>query len=550
VISGILRKMSGTVTVDVTEGSLRGKQTTAKSGFKYYSFKGIPYAKPPVGLLRFKAPQAPESWTGVRDAFEEGNICAQKDQFVGTYRGNDDCLYLNVYTPKNPSAGGSSKPVMVWFHGGGFTGGSGSSEVYGPDFLVAEDVVVVTLNYRLGPFGFLSLENEKVPGNAGLKDQVMALRWVQQNIKQFGGDPGNVTIFGESAGGASVHYHMLSPMSQGLFHRAICQSGTALHWWAFTNKRQDTAFRLGKALGCNTNNPDELLEFLQKAPAEDIVEAITKVPTQAEKRQMVMFFFLPTVDMVPGNNDVFLLAHPYDMIIARKFHHVPHITGVNSVEGLIALHGLTDTAIKRIDSDLQGLIPIDVPITLDTERSHSVAKKLREFYFNNQPFSEDAKAKYANVISESWFSYKTYKSMKLMSTLSTAPVYAYKLSFDGNLGLFKRLTGLHDFEGVCHGDDIGYLFHNAIVDLDLDATSPEYKTRSRIVKMWTNFAKTGNPTPEITSLLDVSWQPVEENKTNYLDIDIKLNMHKHYEQERMAFWDSVYSSTNETKSKL
>lgn len=542
--------MSGTVTIDVAEGSLRGKQTTSNSGFKYYSFKGIPYAKPPVGQLRFKSPQPPEPWTGVRDAFEEGNVCAQKDQLLQTYRGDEDCLYLNVYTPKNPSTEGSLKPVMVWLHGGGFAGGSGSSEIYGPDYLVAEDVVVVTLNYRLGPFGFLSLENEKVPGNAGLKDQVMALRWVQQNIEQFGGDPGNVTLFGESAGGSCVHYHVLSPMSQGLFHRAICQSGTALHWWAFTNTAQDRAFRLGQALGCNSSNPDELLQSLQKAPAEDIVGAISKVPSKAEKRQMVLFFFVPTVDNVAGNNEVFLPAHPYDLIITGKFQHVPHIIGANSAEGLLSLSGLTDTAVKRIDSDLQGLIPIDAPITLDTEWSHSVAKKLREFYFDNQPLSEDTKAKYADLISEHWFSYKTYKSVKLMSTLSTAPVYAYKFSLDGKLGLYKRLSGLQDFEGVCHGDDIGYLFHNAIVDLDLDETSPEYKTRSRVVKLWTNFAKTGNPTPEITSLLDVTWQPVEKNKTNYLDIDKKLIMHEHYEQERMALWDSVYSPTDITKSKL
>ncbi|PNF42132.1 Esterase FE4 [Cryptotermes secundus] len=555
--------MSGTVTVDVAQGSLRGKETTAKSGLKYYSFKGIPYAKPPLGQLRFKAPQPPEPWIGVRDAFKEGHICAQKDPVLQVFRGDEDCLYLNVYTPmvrntatqtvdtkQNPNTEGPLKPVMVWFHGGGFVGGSGNSEIYGPDYLVAEDVVLVTLNYRLGPFGFLCLENEEVPGNAGLKDQVMALKWIQRNIRQFGGDPDNVTLFGESAGGCSVQYHMLSPMSKGLFHRAISQSGTAFHWWGFMNAGRDRAFRLGQALGCNTNSPDELLEFLQNAQTKDIVEAIPKVPSKAEKRQMVVFLFVPTVDKFAAADEVFLPAHPYDLISTGKFQHVPYIMGANSVEGLIHLHELTEARMKKIDSDLQSVIPIDAPVTLDTDHSLNTAKKLREFYLGSQAISEDSKAQYANLISESWFTYETYKSVKIMSALSTAPVYFYKFSFDGHLGLFKRLLGLQDFKGVCHADEIGYLFHIGMLDLDLDPSSPEFKTLTRMVKLWTNFAKTGNPTPEITPLLDVTWHPVEKNKSNYLNIDTTLAMHENYEQERMALWDSVYSSTDETKSKL
>lgn len=176
--------------------------------------------------------------------------------------GSEDCLTLNVYTP-SPLAH-PRRPVMVWIHGGGFVAGSGKTDLYGPDYLISEDVVVVTINYRLGVFGFLALEDPSlgVPGNAGLKDQVMALKWVQKNIRYFGGDPNNVTIFGESAGAASCHFLMLSPMARGLFHRCIAQSGSALNLWAFG---QYQAKELAEKMGFKNNNEAEILSFLRQA---------------------------------------------------------------------------------------------------------------------------------------------------------------------------------------------------------------------------------------------------------------------------------------------
>ncbi|GBP60488.1 Esterase B1 [Eumeta japonica] len=188
--------------VHVEQGWLEGERAplVTKDGF-YNCFKGIPYAAPPIGKLHFKAPQSPILW-----------------------KGNEDCLYLNVYTPeltpKHPL------PLMFFIHSGGYKCGSGNTDNYGPDFLVKEEVVLVTINYRVEVLGFLCLENKDVPGNAEMKDQVAALRWVQKNISNFGGDPNNVTIFGESAGGGSVGWHILSPMSKGLFQRAILMSGS------------------------------------------------------------------------------------------------------------------------------------------------------------------------------------------------------------------------------------------------------------------------------------------------------------------------------------
>lgn len=156
--------------------------------------------------------------------------------------------------------------------------GSGNSHIYGPDYLITEDIVLVTFNYRVGVLGFLSLKTTACPGNYGLKDMVLALKWVQRNIAVFGGDPNNVTIFGESAGGSAVQYLMMSKSAKGLFHKAISQSGTALDPWAMSHEPRDFAFALGRELGLDAKSDEELLEFLKKAPAKDLEFTKMKLP--------------------------------------------------------------------------------------------------------------------------------------------------------------------------------------------------------------------------------------------------------------------------------
>ncbi|KAL4709559.1 hypothetical protein ACJJTC_007290 [Scirpophaga incertulas] len=192
--------------VAISDGVLEGELVDNEFGGKFYSFKGIPYAVPPLGDLRFKAPQLAKPWDGVRSAKQCGPMCNQRGHFLRTTPGWKRGL-----------------SVLKCLHG--------DDEVYGPELLVRHDVVIVSINCRLGVLGFLCLDSEDVPGNARLKDQMLALKWVQKNISHFGGDAYNVTIFGESAGGASVGYHLISPMSKDLFKRAICQSGCSLNSW-------------------------------------------------------------------------------------------------------------------------------------------------------------------------------------------------------------------------------------------------------------------------------------------------------------------------------
>lgn len=205
-------------------GVVRGVQTDRDR-----QFLGIPYAAAPVGDLRWRPPQPPPGWQGVRQATAFGSQCPQPGGPFGRAGTDEDCLYLNVFTPRHRRQGSHRLPVMVWIHGGALVTGEGS--VYNPVRLVEQDVVVVTINYRLGALGFLAHpaltaeSPEHASGNYGLMDQQAALRWVARNIRHFGGDPNQVTIFGESAGGLSVHSQLVSPLAQGLFHRAIVQSG-------------------------------------------------------------------------------------------------------------------------------------------------------------------------------------------------------------------------------------------------------------------------------------------------------------------------------------
>ncbi|CAH1237234.1 unnamed protein product [Diabrotica balteata] len=257
--------------VQLAEGKISGGTRTDLNGEKFHSFLCIPYGKAPIGELRFKAPLPVEPWEGVKEVITEDKIAFQKNILLNTYIGQEDCLSLHVFTRKLPSEETKLKPVMVFIHGGGFVQGSHETTTYGPEHLMTEDIVLVTITYRLGLLGFLSLKDESldVPGNAGLKDQVLALKWIQRNIKNFNGDSNNVTIFGESAGGASVEYLLLSPSTKGLFHKAIVQSGSTLNPWALTNF---PLTEFAKFHGKASMTEKELLKSLRDAPVQEVYD--------------------------------------------------------------------------------------------------------------------------------------------------------------------------------------------------------------------------------------------------------------------------------------
>ncbi|XP_069675635.1 carboxylic ester hydrolase-like isoform X1 [Periplaneta americana] len=539
--------MAETATVEVDQGRLRGKKVTSSVGIAYYSFRGIPYAKPPAGSLRFQAPQPADAWDGVRDAFSEGPVAPQIDDFVdNAYLGEEDCLYLNVFTPKLPAESvDKPKAVMVWIHGGGFYMGSGNTRINGPEYLMTGDVVLVTFNYRLGALGFLSTEDGQTCSNCGLKDQAVALRWVQRNIAQFGGDPHNVTIFGVSAGGGSVHFHLLSAMSRGLFHRAIAMSGVALNPWALVEAPRDRAFRLGAVLGCHTTDSTELVRFLRSVPARELIENVEKAQTPEEKASNLMFF-APTLEKgAEQGAEVFVPGQPLDLMRAGLFHKVPFVSGITSHEGMLVMRALSrDPAfLSYLNNDYEYLVPYSLKLKKGSPKSQEVAQRIKKFYFGDKPISRETLQPLFDLLSDVFFVVGLRKSLELQLAHTATPIYCYQFSFDEKLGLLEKYLGDYTTPGVCHGAEVAYLFRAFYIDDSrLDPGTNYMKTVQRMVKLWTNFAKTGNPTPERDPLVDVIWNPVTKSELHYLNIDKDLSMQKDLAKDRVAFWEDLQSS--------
>ncbi|KAJ9598083.1 hypothetical protein L9F63_026814 [Diploptera punctata] len=466
------------ILVQIRNGALKGTTLNSRNNKTFYEFMGIPYAEPPVGNLRFKSPQAASVWEGVRDATKEGSVCVQFGVWSKEI-GDEDCLFLNVFTPQVSRR--DLKPVMVWIHGGAFIMGS--------------DVVVVTINYRLGAFGFLNLDIEEVPGNAGLKDQVLALKWVQENILEFGGNPNKVTIVGESAGGASVHLHILSPMSTGLFHHAISESGTGLNPWAF--RTPNSSFPEFLDLG-NT------LEFNN--------------------------YLSPTLDSKAAPGDMFLPDTPLNLINSEIFNKVPYIAGTNSQEGIMfgevegefSLYPSYNLNFKAGDiaagENIENLRLDDFGIGEDILSHNDVIRKIEDFYFDN---SSEYIAKLQQYVD------------------FTAPVFLYHFTYVGYMNTFKKLFGGTELPGAAHVDEVPYIYWSPNVTWIPE--SSELETSERVVRMWANFAKTGNPTPAPDSLLqNVTWAPVKRPQLSYLNIDTDLTMQQSPRKQNAEFWMQIF----------
>ncbi|PKU35829.1 fatty acyl- hydrolase medium chain isoform x2 [Limosa lapponica baueri] len=309
-------------------GTVRGYQFKVDAAERSINvFLGLPFAKPPVGPLRFSEPQPPEPWKGVRNATSYPPMCLQ-DKVQGQVFSDiitnrkekvlldvsEDCLYLNVYTPVSTEKQ-EKLPVFVWIHGGGLVFGAASS--YDGSALAAFDnVVVVTIQYRLGIAGYFSTGDKHARGNWGYLDQVAALQWIQENIIHFGGDPGSVTIAGESAGGISVSALVLSPLAKGLFHKAISESGTAIRV-LFTDQPEEDARGIATAFGCEKSSSAAMVECLRGKTEEEIIQTTLK---------MRSLFISASAD------GKFFPKSPRQLLSEKVINAVPYIIGVNNCE--------------------------------------------------------------------------------------------------------------------------------------------------------------------------------------------------------------------------
>ncbi|XP_044728417.1 juvenile hormone esterase-like isoform X2 [Chrysoperla carnea] len=526
--------------VKVSSGSLQGNVLLNDCQEPYFGFHGIPYAKPPINTLRFKSPQPPNDWSGIRMANLQGNECVQRSLFTNSIIGNEDCLYANVFTKHLPNDTNTSlKPVLVFIHGGGFGSGSSDNKQYGSIYLMCEDIVLVTFNYRLNIFGFLSFDDPSVnvPGNAGLKDQVQLLRWVQENIKQFSGDPNKVTIFGQSAGAASVNLLMLSPLAKGLFHRAISNSGTALQPFVFTPRRYRELARLLKYNG-DISNQKQIFEFFMKFDAATLLKAqkrlrTTFLPYLGDRSEMVV-----TVENEIGNADPFITSMPEKIIANKQYNDVPYLLGFNSEEGAFFLKW--DTNVHYNFSDEQDTIPRYLRIEKNTPKAFAFGKKIKEFYYGNQMPSYNNLMSYYNMMTDSIYSHKISEVARTMAMNSKSPIYFYEFSYKTQLNWASRYFARTPQPATSHCDDLGYLFFNILNVLPVSPNSDAGIGRHRMIKFWTNFAKYGDPNSKTNDpLLNVTWLPINKEHFYYLNIDKDMSLRENPIQNRLLFWDNI-----------
>ncbi|XP_041984349.1 acetylcholinesterase-like [Aricia agestis] len=505
--------------VRVSGGALRGEVVPDGSHVRYLN---VPYA---THLERFQDSGPEPKWDRVFEAFEENSRCLQR--FSTTWiNGREDCLTLNVYTPTHMDC---KLPVMVFIHGGGFRDGSSSPFIYGPEYLVRHDVILVTINYRLEILGFLNLGIKEAPGNVGIKDQVRALRWVKRNIAAFGGDPNRVTVFGESAGAASVMYHILSPMSKGLFHQAILQSGSAVSPWSFQHEPLEVAKSFVRQLGHETDDPYEIYKALSQESPVKLLE--TRVPRKSGDVVLSENIFVPSIEKDLGL-ERFLPDSPYNLLMRGDFNKVPILMGYNNAEGFYFTGRENATTIPKIT--FVDSLPRDLRFPTQEEKL-AVGKRLKELYLGDRNITKDTIPELAKYEGDSGIVYPVVSTIDYLKKATGYPVYAYKFCRGGWRNLMKIVVGKFTYPGAVHADELFYMFKFRLPFLSF----VEVDVTDKVSTLWTNFAKYGNPTPETTKLLPVKWEPLDK-RDEVLHIDKELKMAPLWDDEAILYWHKVY----------
>lgn len=452
--AGVANASGGDV-VRTDAGPVRG---TVAEGYRV--FQGIPYAAPPVGELRWRSPQPPKRWTEPLDATKPSLACEQP-QTQGPIPSSEDCLYLNVTTPSKRS--GKLKPVMVWLHGGGNSFLS-SDGFKAHRLALGADVVVVSMNFRLGPLGFLGHPDLPNSGAFGLEDQQAALRWVQRNAVAFGGDPTNVTLFGESGGAFDVCGQLVSPAAKGLFHRAIMQSGgCSITWpangiifnepasspWIARQQGEANGVALAARFGCST------VDCLRKVPAKDIAATLTGL-----------------TPVVYGNR--VLPTHPAKALADGKFHRVPVLSGNTRDEGRLAAkfspYPFTEAQYQQF-------------LTGFGDRAQQIAAEYPSSKFGSPGLAWGA------VLTDSVWACNQLADDRLLARRT--PTYGFEFADrDAPTGFFGPFPA--DIPaGAFHSSEIAYLFD--LTGFVVEFTPEQQRLADEMIRAWGRFAATGDP---------------------------------------------------------
>ncbi|KAM7393203.1 hypothetical protein PAMA_008042 [Pampus argenteus] len=501
-------------------------------------FKGIPFADIPG---RFEKPKRHPGWDGVLKATEYRKRCLQVNLIMTDTRGSEDCLYLNIWVPHGYSVS-TGLPVMVWIYGGAFLAGGSMGANFLDNYLysgqeIADrgNVIVVTLGYRVGTLGFLSTGDASLPGNYGLWDQHTAIAWVHRNIRSFGGDPDNITVFGESAGGASVNFQTLSPHNKGLLKRAISQSGVALGPWALNRNPLKVAYEVAEKVGCPTD--DRMVACLKSTDAGTLIMA-TPIGAEGSPDQpnAKSLFLCPVVDgdFLPDQPD-------------KLFHNaaeVDYLAGINNMDG----HLFTSKDITSLDDKNQETPKEDVKRLLAAytkekgQAGFEIAFAEYSSNWGSTPNQETIKKTAVAIGTDYLFLVPTQTAIYLhAANAMTGRTYSYLMSEPSLLaGPGKPY---HDWVGADHVDDLQYVFGKPFT------TPKAYGDRQRdlsayMIAYWTNFARTGDPNKG-NMKVPVTWPEFTTTGRLFLDINSKMDESSVEQDLRLRFvrlWTSTLQS--------
>ncbi|XP_063387093.1 esterase E4-like [Cydia fagiglandana] len=495
----------------------------------FYEFYGVPYASVPEGKDRFQAPLPSEPWGGVIPAKVRSTRCFQTYLTGGDEEpiidGEEQCLVMNLLVPKI-ATDDNLVPVIVYIHSGAFSGGNGNMAQF--HYLARQDVLVISFNFRLGVLGFACLGNKEVPGNAGLKDTVAALRWINKNIAKFGGDPKKVTIAGFSVGAAMAELVALSDTTDGLIDKLILESGSALSPFAINRDPVSTARNMAIAVGYkDTGSLRDLTEFYLETPIKNLTATGHNffLPNST-------FGFSPCIENVHDGVEAFLTESPLDIMKKGKNKQLAVLTGFANMEGLSRSIKFDEWS-EKMNEKLDDFLPADLVFN-DNKLKESFIKEIKDKYFKGEEVSHDTLQGYVDYFSDSMFKYSILKSAKLHAERTERPLFLYEFSYVGDLNakhfFWDKITG------ASHRDQTAYILDfYGFTNKDSDLT-----TRDRLTMMWADFVKYEDPTAYESQLIEIKWKTYTNDDRNYLKIDNDLVMDKNLFEDGFNFWSKVY----------
>ncbi|XP_031637146.1 venom carboxylesterase-6-like [Contarinia nasturtii] len=543
-------------TAKTHDGDVRGiKKHTLFRNTIYYAFLGIPYAEKPINDLRFKAPIPIAAWKpNTLDTIEYRNSCIQQSFALGNNGPeSEDCMYLNIFVPDIKTS--KKLPIIFYIHGGGYSEGSGNDFFHGADFFMEQEVILVTFNYRLGAFGFMSLGTTHHSGNMGLKDQYTALKWIHHNIQAFGGDEQQITVMGQSAGAVSAHYHLLFEQSRKLIRGGIFLSGSAFlfHSYLDESSHLKKMYDFAHKFNASIQNMSELVDFVEHVPAKKIVN----LTSQSTFDRTLTSDWAPVIEQKTAFQPI-LLKPPKDLYDSNPNKmNVSTMFGFTNYEniGLVWADVSNTTRLNKFLDEFDLVLPVHKlkPNFTSNSSYRQLLNRVKYHYMSNVTEVDDRAMQFVNMISDLNMVSPIDKTVKTQAMHSNRPTFYYQFSIDAKLNYAKQESNIK-WPGANHFDDLCYIFRCHSIDSvyynimntmhDDDSSKISYNTIQHMTQMFANFAKHGRPTVNGSPIR--GYKPVQGHRINFLDITNNAMIPGvSPKKENVAFWHRILQDAEE-----